>query len=331
MSGYMKVLTVKGGAAFDVSDLVSRVTWSGRRGTPARSLQIDFLDDDGHEHDRTGIDVEEGHQCIFYWKDVELFRGMFITQGQSSSKTMPVKAYDNGFRLLKNEDTFNYSGVTADHVFRDCCNRFGIPMGSVTGTGYRIPDLVKPKTTAWDAIADALGMTFQATGVRYYVMCNGVRLSLIERRQNILQWVIETGVNLEDYNYSKSIENIKTRARLLSKEGKVAASATNTSLENKIGIFQTIESVDDEMNAGQLNELVNATLAEKGKPVEDLDLSTFGIPEVISGVGVFIVIKHLNISKTWYVDQDIHTFDATHHSMKVKLNVAMDVMNKVKK
>lgn len=308
-----------------MSDLVSKVKWSGRKGSSARTLQVDFIDDDGYKHDRSGIDVEAGHQCIFYWKGEELFRGMFMQQSQSGKKTMSLKAYDLGIYLANNKDTFNYTNKKASEIFSDCCTRFGIPASGIADTSYKIPELPKPKTTAWDVIADALSLTFEATGIRYYPVCKGGQMSLIERRENILQWVIETGVNLEDYTQTKSIEKIKTRIKLLSKEGTVLAEAKDASLEKKLGVFQDVVQINDEMNSGQLTELVNTTLAENNKATNTLSVSALGLPEVITGVGVFTIIKPLNISKTYYVEEDTHTFTGRHHSMSLKLSIAGDL------
>lgn len=308
-----------------MSNLVSKVKWSGRKGSSARTLQVDFIDDDGYKHDRSGINVEEGHQCIFYWKGEELFRGMFMQQSQSGKKTMSLKAYDLGIYLANNKDTFNYTNKKASEIFSDCCTRFGIPFSGIADTSYKIPELPKPKTTAWDVIADALSLTFEATGIRYYPICKGGTMSLIERRENILQWVIETGVNLEDYTQTKSIEKIKTRIKLLSKEGTVLAEAKDASLEKKLGIFQEVVQINDEMNSGQLTELVNTTLAENNKATNTLSVSALGLPEVITGVGVFTIIKPLGISKTYYVEEDTHTFDGRHHSMSLKLSIAGDL------
>ena len=205
------------------------------------------------------------------------------------------------------------------------CKRFGIPYDAVTDTGYNIPELPKPKTTAWDVIADALSLTFEATGIRYYPKCAGDKLSLIERRQNILQWVVETGVNLEDYTQTKSIEKIKTRIKLLSKEGEVLAEASDTALEKKIGVFQDVMPINDEMNAAQLNTLVNTTLAENNKATQNLSVSALGQAEIITGVGIFLIIKPLGISKTYYVEEDTHTFDGRYHGMKLKLSLAGDL------
>ncbi|MCL1859033.1 MAG: hypothetical protein FWF92_07335 [Oscillospiraceae bacterium] len=325
MTNNIKLLVVKNGAAYDMSNLVSNIKWSGRKGSSCRNLQVSFIDDDGYKHDRTDIDVEEGHQCVFYWKDKELFRGMFMKQEQSKKKTMSVTAYDNGIRLARNRDTFNYSNKKASEIFIDCCKRFGIPYDKIADTGYIIPELPKPKTTAWDVIADALSITYKATGIRYYPMCTGETINLTERRENILQWVIETGVNLIDYSQAKSIEKINTRIKLLSKEGTVLAEAADTALEKKIGTFQDIIQINDDMNSGQLTELVKTTLAENNKSMLSLPVTALGQPDVITGVGVFIKIDPLDISKAYYVEEDTHTFDRNYHSMSLKLEKATDI------
>lgn len=324
MTECMKLLVVQAGTTYDMSHLVSKVKWAGRKGASARTLQVEFIDDDGYRHDRAGIDVEQGHQCVFYWKNQELFRGMFMTQEQSARKTMSVKAYDCGIYLANNKDTFNYTNKKASEIFADCCLRFGIACGEIADTGYQIPELPKPKTTAWDVIADALSLTYQATGVRYYPICNGDTMRLIQRRENILQWVIETGVNLQDYALQKSIEQVKTRVKLLSSEGVVLAEASDTALERKIGIFQDILPITDEMNEAQLNELVQTTLAENNKATQSLTLTALGLPEVVTGVGVFVAVKPLGISKTYYVEEDTHTFDNHAHAMTLSLSVATD-------
>lgn len=324
MITHAKILVVKQGATFDMSHLVSRIRWRGRKGASSRTLEITFIDDDGYRRDRTGLNVEDGHSVIFLWKGQELFRGMFIIQEQSRRKILTAKAYDVGIRLANNKDTFCYTNKTASDIFIDVCGRFGIPAGEVANTGYVIPELPKPKTTGWDVVCDALALTYKATGVRYYPTVRGEAMSLLERRRNILQWVVETGVNLEDYALTKSIERVRTRIVLLSSEGEVLARAQNDALESKIGIFQEVVRIDDQMNSGQLEQLVNATLAENNEATQNLSISALGQVDVIAGRGVFIGIKPLDISKSFYVESDAHTFDRRHHSMTLNLTPATD-------
>jgi hypothetical protein len=323
----IKLIILKNGEAFDVSELVLNVKWTGRKGAAARSISVNFIDDE--RHGRTGIDVAQGHQCVFYWKNQELFRGMFMKQEQSNAKTMTATAYDAGIYLANNKDTFNYTNKKASDIFIDCCKRFGLKYGEVADTRHRIPELPKPKTTAWDVICDALSLTFESTGVRFYPLCVGEEMRLLERRENILQWAVETGVNLEDYKFSQSIEKIKTRIKMLSKENAVLAEASDPELERKIGKFQDVESAKDDMNQAQLNTLVNTKLRENNMPERTFSVTALGQPDIITGVGVFIIIEELGVSKTYYVEEDTHEFQGNYHKMTLKLELAADVKNQI--
>lgn len=102
--------------------------------------------------------------------------------------------------LSNNKDSFCYKQKKASEIFKDCCDRFQIPYKDVADTGYVISELPKAKTTACDVILDALSLTFKATGIRHYVTSADGKLSLIKRKDSILQWVVETGRNLISYD-----------------------------------------------------------------------------------------------------------------------------------
>lgn len=302
---------------YDISELVESIKWKGRKGSAARSVSISLLDCKGAQ---SGIDVTKGHQLIFSYKGKELFRGMIMSQQQSESFKMPITAYDNGIYLSNNKDTFVYENKTVHDIFIDVCKRFGIKYSDVAKTSYKIPELTKSKTTAWDAILDAISQDFKATGTKYYVNSSKGVLSLIKRRENILQWVLETGGNIMSYTYKKSIEDIKTRLKILSDEDKVYAVKKNTELEKKIGIFQDIEKKDDDLSEAKLQEHIKETLKEISTPEISLSVEALGIPDVISGVGVYVIIDELGIKRTFYVDEDTHTFKGGSHTMNLTLN-----------
>lgn len=330
MADGMSLIILKGEQGYDVTQLVEQVKWKGRKGSSSRTLAVTLIDDDGYKHARSGIDVEQGHQCIFSYDGVELFRGIIMSQTQSNQKKLQFTAYDNGIYLANNKDTFCYENKTASDVFRDCCTRFGLPMGEVASCSYKIPELTKSKTTAFDAIADALSLDFDATGIRHYVASSKGKLSLLTRRENILQWVIEVGQNITSYSYSRSIEDIKTRVKMVSKEGTTVAEKSNAELEKKIGIFQEIDQPDESLTTAQVNDLIESIMEEKGTPERTLSVEAVGISEVISGIGVYIIIPELEISRTFYVDEDTHTFEDNKHTMSLKLNYANDLAKEEK-
>ena len=253
-----------------------------------------------------------------------------MTQTQNNRKRLTFKAYDNGIYLANNKDTFTYENKTASDVFRDCCTRFGLPMGEVAECSYKIPELTKPKTTAFDTIADALSLDFDATGIRHYVASSKGKLSLLTRRENIMQWVIEVGQNITTYSYTRSIEDIKTRVKMVSKEGTTVAEKKNAALEKRIGVFQEIDQPDESLTTAQVNDLIASILEEKSTPERTLNVEAVGIAEVISGIGVYIIIPELGLSRTFYVDEDTHTFKDNMHTMTLKLNYANDLAKEEK-
>lgn len=325
MTDGISLIIIKGEQGCDVSQLVEQIKWRGRKGSSSRTLTATLVDDGGYKHARSGIDVEEGHQCLFNYNGAELFRGIIMAQEQGNKKRLTFTAYDNGIYLANNKDTFTYKNKTASDVFRDCCTRFGLPVGEVAECSYKIPELTKPKTTAFDAIADALSLDFDATGIRHYVDSKKGQISLLTRRENIMQWVIEVGQNLATYSYTRSIENIKTRVKMVSKEGKTLAERSNAALEQKIGVFQEIDQPDESLTTAQINDLIDSILEEKSTPERTLDIEAIGIPEVISGIGVYIIIPELELSRTFYVDSDTHIFKDNLHTMTLKLNYANDL------
>lgn len=330
MADGISLIIVKGEQAYDVTQLVEQIKWMGRKGSSSRTLNVSLIDDDGYKHSRSGIDIEQGHQCLFCYNGQELFRGIIMTQTQNERKKLIFTAYDNGIYLANNKDTFTYENKTASDVFQDCCTRFGLPVGEIAECTYKIPELTKSKTTAFDAIADALSLDFDATGIRHYVTSEKGKLNLLTRRENILQWVIEIGQNLVTYSYTRSIENIKTRVKMVSKEGTTLAEKSNVELEEKIGVFQEIEKPDESLTTAQINDLIESMLDEKSTPQRTLDIEAMGIAEVISGIGVYIIIPELELSRTFYVDSDTHIFKDNLHTMTLKLNYANDLTKKGK-
>lgn len=223
-----------------------------------------------------------------------------------------------------------YKQKKASEIFKDCCDRFQIPYKDVADTGYVISELPKAKTTACDVILDALSLTFKATGIRHYVTSADGKLSLIKRKDSILQWVVETGRNLISYDYTCSIEKVKTRIKLLSKEDKVLAEKADTELEKTIGIMQDISTPDSNTEEANLTDMAESMLAEQKLPSKTLTIEGLGQANVISGVGLCIIIRPLGISNSYYVDEDTHTFKGNYHSMRLTLNMATDTERSAK-
>lgn len=321
----IKFLIVKSTKGYDVSNCFEKIIWGGRKGAAPRNVKITLLDDDGEMHNRVSVDCEEGDQCVMHEDGRELFRGIIVNHTQTEKKRLVITAYDNAYYLANNKDSFCYSEKTATYIFNDCITRLGMSVGTAVDTEYIIPELPKAKTTFYDVMLDALSMTYKATGLRYYIASSQGNLNLLRRSENTLQWVLEVGANITGYTYVKSIAGIKTRVRLLSKEDAVVYEEVNAELEEKIGTFMDVQSVDDDYNEAQMKELVESVFLEKGMLKRTLKVSGIGISDAVAGGCVYIIIPHLGISRTFYIDEDSHTFNRNSHTMTLTLNFADDI------
>lgn len=315
------LILYKNDKMYDISGLAESVKWKGRKGSAARSVSVTLLDDvSGMNGASAGIDVTRGDHLVFSYKGKELFRGLIMSQQQSDSRKMPIVAYDNGIYLANNKDTFVYENKTVHDIFTDICRRFELKYSSAAKTSYRIPELTKSKTTAWDVLMDAISQDFKATGTKYYIGSSKGVLSLVKRKDSLVQWVLEEGVNISSWDLKKSIEDIKTRLKIYSDEDKVFAVRKNTALEKKIGIFQEIEKKDDDLSEAKLSQHISETLKEISTPETSLRIEAPGIPEVVSGAAVYVIIDTLGIKKTFWVDEDTHTFKDGRYTMNLTLN-----------
>lgn len=321
----IQLLVVKDKKTIDMTNLVQSVRWSGRKGSSARTITVTMIDDDGYRHARSGIDVADGNQCVFLVDGKERFRGILMNQNQGDNKQLKFKAYDNGIYLANNKDTFVYKNKTADQVFSDVCSRFGIPTGEVAKCSYKIPELTKSKTTGQDAVLDALGLDYKATGTRHFISSDKGKLSLLQRKDQVISFVVDGDANLYGYSYTKSIESIKTRVRMISKEGTTLAEKSNSALEQKIGIFQEIQQPDESLTKAQVKDLVGSVLDTLDDPEETLTLNILGDPDVISGKAILVKIPHLGISRAYYVDSDDHAFEDNMHTMSLTLTTAAEI------
>ena len=321
----IQLLVVKDKKTIDMTNLVKSVRWSGRKGSSARTITVAMIDDDGYRHARSGIDVADGNQCVFLVDGKERFRGILMNQNQGDNKQLKFKAYDNGIYLANNKDTFVYKNKTADQVFSDVCSRFGIPTGEVAKCSYKIPEFTKSKTTGQDAVLDALSLDYKATGTRHFISSDKGKLSLLQRKDQVISFVVDGDANLYGYSYTKSIESIKTRVKMISKEGTTLAEKSNSSLEQKVGIFQEIQQPDESLTKAQVKDLVGSVLDTLDDPEETLMLNILGDPDVLSGKAILVKIPHLDISRAYYVDSDDHTFEDNMHTMSLTLTTAAEI------
>ncbi len=293
------------------------VSLEGHRYQAPRSIEATIVIKQG---DQTYYSVSEGDTVLFKWKGKELFRGIVFAR-TPDEHTLAFSAYDMLQYLVKNQDMYVFSNQRADQIIRRIANDFQIPTTSIANTGHTIKSLViKNDTTLYDIILKALKQTKSQTGRHYQLYSEKGKLGLRAWPDPSEVWVLETGVNITGYQYSTSINDTATRVVLRrQKDNKTyKASAKDSSGLNKYGVLQYTETVTDDINQAQLQQRADVRLAEKkGVKKELKNIQAVGIPEVQSGLPVYISIPEAGIKKTYWVDTDRHEFKGTKHTMTI--------------
>lgn len=295
------------------------IDWSGQRYKAARKIVANIL-----YTNKGGLQftkVNEGDTVLFKWKGKELFRGTIFNRNKTKSGTLIFTAYDMLHYLLANKDVYVFSKKRADQIVVRMCKDFQIPYGAIANTGVVLNEIYQNETTLYDIALRALVNTEKQNGRRFQLSSQKGKLTLNEWKPSSDQWVIETGVNLIDYNFSTSIEETATRVKLVSGDEKntVTVTVSDSAGQKRYGVLQHFEKVDGKLNKGQLTKRGKTILNQKKGIQKELEVDALGIADIISGKPIYVIENEIGVKGTYYVDEDSHTFKGEHHEMKLKL------------
>ncbi|WP_139491792.1 XkdQ/YqbQ family protein [Brevibacillus dissolubilis] len=318
-------LIPKKGKYIDVTNLVESIDWSGGKSRAPRTLSVKLLDTNRGLHERAP--VENGMGIVFRRDGSELFQGVIFTCDYSSGH-VSVTAYDELFYLAQNKDSYLFTGKKASDIIRTLCTDFSIDKGEIKDTKHVIPYLLFDGDSLYDMVMKALQITYKHTGQRYALFSREGKVHLIPRAENIRKWVIESGVNLVDYSYARSVEGTVTRVKLITGEEKKTIEVTekNDGLIEKYGVLQHFEKVSEKLNRAQLQDRAKKILEKEGKEKKTFRLSNIpGIPDVVTGTAVFVVVPELGVKQAYYIEEDSHSFAGRKHTMSLTLTETDDI------
>ncbi|EDW22409.1 phage portal protein [Bacillus pumilus] len=321
----IELFAIRSGTMYEL--VTESVTLQGQRYQAPRSIQANIITKQGSQ---TYYRVSEGDTVLFKWKGKELFRGIVFSRTPVEGK-LTFTAYDMLQYLVKNQDVYVFSKQRADQILRRIGADFQIPMTSIANTGHVIKSLVfKNDTSLYDMILKALKETKRQTGRNYQIYSAKGKMGLRAWPDPEDVWVIESGVNLIGYQYSTSIEETATRVKLrtsVDEQGKNKKKGSKSEIvvveqdkagQSKYGILQHVETVTGQINQPQLQKRAKVRLAEKkGVKQEVKSIQALGIPELQSGLPIYLKIPEINVKNTYWIDQDKHEFSGVKHTMTI--------------
>jgi len=313
----------KNGRVWDVSQIVENVTWTTTRiGKPA-SLEFTLVNNGIYQDPM--FTVNNGDVVRVRKDDVNVFYGYVFKIGSNQEREISVTAYDQ-VRYLLNKDTYKFKNVETGDIIKQIAKDFQLKVGRIDSTGYKIPLMIEDGQTLLDIIEKANTLTLYNANQFFVFFDDFGALSL--RRVSAFQADFYIGDEslMTGFDYSADIDSDTYNQIKLYRDNQKTGKrdvyeARDSANIARWGVLQYYESVDENMNAAQINERLTQLATLKNREQRALKLSAVGDIRVRAGMYLPIRVDSLGINQRMMVDEVTHRFDGADHTMSITLKV----------
>jgi hypothetical protein len=314
--------------ARDITGLVTSVDNSGDVAEVARRLSVKLKNT--RDSRKKLIAFENGKRITLYNHDEEIFTGVVFSHDITAKGDVTINAYDESIYLTKNTDTKKFVKKKASQILTELCGEFGVPIGEVVDTGYIIPKLILRDKSLYEMILTALTVTSKQTGKKFSLFSKGGRVNLAERKSSVSSALLENGVNIIDASYSQSIEDTRTKVKVVTgdtddnKKQALKAEA-QSGLASKFGVMMHLENADSEMTKSEIEQLARELLNKLAVIDDEASIEALGVNGVTAGTSVYVKENMTGIIGSYFVMTDSHTFANGMHTMLLTLSATQEL------
>ncbi|MGI5912650.1 MAG: XkdQ/YqbQ family protein [Syntrophomonadaceae bacterium] len=296
------------GQIYEISELVKSVSYTDKLNDGCSKLEFSYIDDD--------LDIQNGSVIRFKYDEADIFYGYVFKHGQNKQKEITVTAYDQ-LRYCKAKDTIVVKKDTIDSLVRKMCNYFGLRVGTLTNTGYKLPVSVQDDKTWLDIIYTAIDDTLTNTG-RWYCLRDEFGSIAVRDLQDLqLDLVLGDESLAYEYEYQKSIDdNFYNQIKIVSDNESTGKRdvyiAKDSGSIAKYGLLQYFEVLDKNANSSQAKSKADTLLKLYNREVETLELDCLGDVRVRAGTSFYGQIEDIQLNRRLIVKSVTHKFIPVH-------------------
>lgn len=312
----------KDGNVWNVSEIVEGLSWTTVRVGKASS--VDFNLSVSSLYQDKGFTVNNGDVVRVCKGDVNVFYGYVFSIKQSDGE-MSILAYDQ-LRYLLNKYTYSFKNVTTGDVIKQIAADFQLNVGQIDETDYRIPAMIEDGQTLLDIIEKANTLTMHNTSKFFVFFDDFGQLSLRDVSTFAVDFYIGDASLMTNYDYSKDIDSDSYNIIKLYRDNEETGKREiyqiqDSNLIGKWGILQLYQSVDDDKNKAQINEMLQQLALLKNRETKSLRLEAIGDIRLRAGMYVPVLIESLGIKQPMMIDEVKHSFAGAAHTMSLTLKV----------
>lgn len=308
-------LLLSHGGGLQIPLALDEIRWQTMRKSEPGRLECTLLK-------TSGLNFQEGDALRLTIGETPVFYGFVFTKSRDKRHRIKVTAYDQ-LRYLKNKDTIIYENKTASEVISMLAADFGLRIGSLTDTGYKIPVRCESDQTLFDIVQNALDLTIRNTGRLYVLYDDFGRLTLRDIEEMRLPLVL-TAQTAQDFEYTSSIDSGTYNRIKLSYDNPETGKrevyiAQDGAAMDRWGVLQYDETVKTAVNLQAQADALLELYDHKTRSLIVKGVS--GDPRVRAGSGIIVQLGlgDLNLSSYLVVEKAVHKLSGGHHTMDLTL------------
>lgn len=344
----IKVIILADGVKKDVTSMLKSVKWGGDVNVLPRKMEVSFQNADQLGPKGKRMVLTDAGQMVFLYNDSEeLFRGFIFSRTIDQEGLESFTAYDELIYATKSMDTILVSGKTASEVITQQMKKFGIQIGSIQTTNYKIPQKLYQNQTLASIWNELLAVDKGYSGQQYQFFTEK-GLSYLWTRDKAAQVTIAID-NIISGSNEVSIEDLRnmvvvTKGSLepntnASVKGKTTTKQPNFTYQNafdmdsikKYGyLVHYSTSTDDKATATQMKQEAKTLLGEMNKPLVTSKIDFIGDPKCITGRLINVQDTITGLQGQFYITQDDHTWEGGDYRMSLQISYDINLYKKMK-
>ncbi len=310
-------LFIKHGDTLYFPPIVDGVTieWE-RKGQPGK-LSFEVIKTDA-------LSFDEGDACRFSVEGAAVFYGFVFEKSRQGSNPQKIKVVvHDQLYYLKNKDTYVYTNKTASEVVKMLAEDFGLSVGTIEDTKYKIASRTEDNTQLFDMVQNALDATMKATR-EMFVLYDAAGKLMLRNVGNMRLGLVVDRDTAGDFDYKTSVmSNTYNRVKLVHEDSNAGTRRVYIAQDganiNKWGVLQYYEKLN---SAAGAQAMADALLQLYDRKTRTLNVKNVLGDIRVRGGTMLVVVLDLGdtaLSNFMLVEQVKHTFKDNEHLMELRL------------
>lgn len=299
--------------AYNISQLVTSVTWSGSDTQASRKLEFSVLQS-VFDPEFPVVPISTGDIAYFYFEDKLKFTGRVTSLSQSAgSSEISYTACDYLNLLLKSNVRYVFKNATAEQIAKKLLRDFGISAGKIAKTRVNIKKWIVDGENAYNVLIGAYYKAHKKTKKKYMPVMDGTKVCVVEKGADCGAR-LTLDANVTATTLEENAEEIINRVLIFDNKGKKLGEVKDADSIKLFGIYQDIYKKADGANA---KSEAAALLKE---PTKQASVEALGDIRCVAGKSVKLKDNQTGLLGKFWIENDSHSFSGGEHTMSLTLS-----------